>query len=242
MPSVTVWALESDYDKEAAGEFANKLLVYHQIENVFVRRVGKSRFPRSVTNPLKKAVKNYLKEDEYVIFVLDADGPISEQTRHGQSNSLINQVQRVLNDGEFSGQVFLIQARQEIEAWLLIDCLGIFCYFANENPRYRTKTRQDIQDTYQFSRIIRKYQKGDTELIVEVEMGGKGAKEHLEDFTADILLSLNPDMPPKNVKNNKYRESLSPKIAKSVEVSQDTLRRNNSLREFGELLQNCFPN
>jgi hypothetical protein len=87
--------------------------------------------------------------------------------------------------------------------------------------------------------LIRKYQRGDTQLIVEPERGGKGPKEHLRRFSREILLKLNPQMPRKNIKPNEYKENLSPDIARYIEINAETLQRNDSLQRLGELVSGC---
>ena len=84
--------------------------------------------------------------------------------------------------------------------------------------------------------MIRNKQKGDTEKIVEPESGGKGAKEYLKFFSEEILLKLNPEMPQRNVKNERYREAMSPEVAEHVVIDGETLKRNNSLRKLGDVL------
>ena len=93
-------------------------------------------------------------------------------------------------DKRLNGKVFLAQAVQELEAWLLIDCLGMFCHFASQRTQYREDCRSRVLANKAFDRLIRNKQKGDTEKIVEAESGGKGAKEYLKNFSEEILLKL----------------------------------------------------
>ena len=87
-----------------------------------------------------------------------------------------------------------------------------------------------------FARLVGRYQKGNTENIVEAEMGGKGAKEYLKKFSEKILRALNPNMPQRNVDKKRYHERMSPEVAKHVDINQETLRCNNSLRKLGRVL------
>ena len=240
MPSVRIWALESDYDAKAVECLANKLVTYLQLGNVFIRAVGKSAIPKrpkgSAANVLLRAVQNYLKQDNCVIFVLDTDGPMASHQRRQEPNSLINQVERVVVDSNLVGKVYLAWAVTELEAWLLIDCLGIFCYFASKRKPYKENCRKKVTAHRSFSSLIRNYQPGNTELIVEAEMGGKGVKEHLIEFSEGILLALNPTMPQKNISREKYREALSPDVAEHIVINNATLKRNHSLEYLGDLL------
>ena len=129
-----------------------------------------------------------------------------------------------------------MEAVHEIEAWLLIDCLGIFCYFASQRARHRKNCRGSVSANKAFARLIDNKQKGDTEKIVEPESGGKGAKEYLEEFSEQILLKLNPNMRRKNVENERYREAMTPKVAEHVVIDRETLKRNDSLRKLGKML------
>ena len=161
---------------------------------------------------------------------------MSSHQRRKQTNSLINQIEGVVKDNNLAGRVFLVQAVQELEAWLLIDCLGIFCYFASQRTRFRENCRDKVPTNHPLSQWIDRYQKGNTEGIVEAEIGGRGPKEYLAEFSEKVLLKLNPKMPQKNVERERYREAISPEMAKHVDINQQTLRRNNSLRKLGEVL------
>ena len=242
MPTVRVWTLESDYDAKAIKCLADKLGAHLQLGNLSIRAVGRNALPKrkikgaSLSDILRRATRNYLEEDACVIFVIDYDSPMSTHQRRQESNSLINQIERVVNDRRFEGKVFLAQIIQELEAWLLIDCLGIFCYFASKRSQYREDCRGKVSTNQSFVRLVGRYQKGNTENIIETEMGGKGAKEYLREFSEKILLTLNPNMPLRNVNRQRYREAMSPEVAEHVEINQETLRRNRSLRRLGSVL------
>ena len=242
MPRVRIWALESDHDAEAVKCLAYKLATYLNLNNLSIQSSGRSAIPkprssdRSSSDRLKKAVQNYLKEDACVIFIIDSDSPVSRHQRRLQSNSLFNQIQRVLGDRSLKDRVFLSSAVQELESWLLVDCLGIFCCFASKRQRYSNECREKVAQNNSLMQIVRKNQKGDTQLVVEAEIGGRGAKEYLVEFSEHILLGLNPNMPRKNVRADRYKEKMSPAIAKHVVINRQTLSRNNSLQNLGNLL------
>ena len=205
MPTVRIWTVESDYDRDAVECLANKLVAHLQLDNLSIQVVGNSALPRpnrqgsSLSDILRRATQNYLRRDACVVFVIDQDSPMSIHQRRREPNSLINQVERVVSDHHFRGKVFLAWAVQELEAWLLIDCLGIFCYFARQSPQHRTFYRDRIGQNSSFSRLIDHHQTGNTENIVEPVPGGPGAKEYLEDFSEQILRVLNPRMPQRNI-------------------------------------------
>ncbi len=239
MPTIRIWTLESENDAKAVKCLANKLVTHLQLANLSIQTAGPKAVPKrnqrgaSSSDTLRMAVHNYLRQDDCVIFVIDSDGPMSSHQRRQEPNSLINQITQVVRDRRFTGKVFLAQAVQELEAWLLIDCLGIFCYFASKVAQYRENCRDRVSANQSFRRLVRSYQKGDTEKIVEAETGGRGAKEYLIELSEKILLALNPNKTHRNITREQYRENLSPEIAEHVLIDQQTLRRNNSLRKLG---------
>ncbi len=239
MPTIRIWTLESENDAKAVKCLANKLVTHLQLANLSIQTAGPKAVPKrnqrgaSSSDTLRMAVQNYLRQDDCVIFVIDSDGPMSSHQRRQEPNSLINQITQVVRDRRFTGKVFLAQAVQELEAWLLIDCLGIFCYFASKVAQYRENCRDRVSANQSFRRLVSSYQKGDTEKIVEAETGGRGAKEYLIELSEKILLALNPNKTHRNITREQYRENLSPEIAEHVLIDQQTLRRNNSLRKLG---------
>ncbi len=241
MPSIRIWTLESDNDARAVKCLAEKLTKHFHLDNLSIRWAGKKAFRainkknRSSTDGLKAAAINYLKEDDCVIFVIDNDGPMSREQRRLQPDSLLNQIQRVISDNSLKGKVSFAPAIQEIESWLLVDCLGISCFFASK--KYGNKCRSRVSQNRALNRLVRSYQKGDTELIVEAEIGGRGPKEYLREFTMEILSELNPKMSNKDINRTRYRDEMSPGIAEFVEIDRDTLGRNKSLRRLGALLK-----
>lgn len=234
MPNVRIWTVESDNDAKAVKCLANQLATHLQLGNLSIRVSGKKELLER--NPLRKKVQNYLREEACVIFVVDLDGPMSMHQRRQEPNSLINQVTKIVNNRRFAGRVFLAQAVQELEAWLLIDCLGIFCYFASKRAQYRENCRNTVSADRALARWIARHQRGNTENITETQIGGKGPKEYLVEFSEQILRRLNPNMPQRNLRQRRYRETMSPDIAEHVVIDRETLRRNHSLRQLGELL------
>ena len=227
MSSIRIWTPESDNDRDAVLCIAKKIVQFYK-SDIKILHSTKDAYNQAVQkNWLDKAVKNYLKTSEYVIFLIDYDGIQSHAERLKQPNSLVNKITEVVN---YIDNAILIYMRQELESWLLVDCLGICCYFTkDENTRIK-------KDWIEFST---KNQRGNTELIVESIRGGKGAKEYLVDFSDSINLKINPNLAKKldNLKQKRYSESDSPQVAKYIEINQQTLARNKSLRDFAKYLQ-----
>ena len=68
------------------------------------------------------------------------------------------------------------------------------------------------------------------------QTSGKGAKEYLIEFSEKILSKLNPNLSPNDIKNARYRVTLSPKVAEHIEINNQTLRRNDSLKKLGDVI------
>lgn len=243
MSTIRIWALESDNDAKATRCLANKLVTHLQLGGVSIQTVEGQRFLKNrggrgtPGDRLRKAVQNFVNQDEYVIFVIDRDSPMSIHQRRQEPNSFINQIERIIRDHSFVGRAFFAPAVQELEAWLLIDCLGIFCYFASQRSQYRHNCRRKVSNNRSFTNCINRYQRGNTENIVETEIGGRGAKEHLIEFSKQILLLLNPNMSSRNVSRERYYENMAPELAEYVLINQETLARNHSLHKLGDLLR-----
>ncbi len=230
MSSIRIWTPESDFDSKTVLCIAKKIVAFYDSDIKVLdssERAYKDAVKTDQKDGLKKQVNIYLKTSVLVIFLIDYDGIQSHTQRSKEPNSLVNRITEVVNSIE---KAILIYIKQEFESWLLVDCLGICCYFTkDENTRIK-------KDWIEFST---KNQRGNTELIVESIRGGKGAKEYLVDFSDSINLKINPNLAKKldNLKQKRYSESNSPQVAKYIEINQQTLARNESLREFAKYLQ-----
>jgi hypothetical protein len=228
MPSVRIWTPESDYDRDAVVCIAEKIVGYNELD-LAIQSASKQGFNDVASKPngLQKAVNTYLKRNDLVIFLIDADGNQALDKRKGEKNSLVNRIEAVVKASE--GKAKLILMLQELEAWLLVDCLGICCYFTgNSQDRNQKKWEQ----------FAKKKQKGKTNLIEEANVGGKGAKEYLVELSKEILIEKNPKLKnkPKNLKQSQYSEDKSPKVAECLEINSQTIKRNDSLEEFAKCL------
>lgn len=197
MPSIRIWTLESDNDAKAVKCLANKLIGFRQHAPISIQTAGR----RKSSIQLKKAIQNFLKQDDCVIIVVDRDGPRAHRQRLQNSNSLINQIRQIEKDSNFVGKVFLVEAIHELEAWLLIDCIGVFCYFATKRAQhYRNNCRGKVLANISIRNLVNSYQKGDTEEIVGTGTDGKGAKEYLIELSEKILSKLNPKLSENDIK------------------------------------------
>ncbi len=229
MPSVRIWTPESDYDIDAVCCIAQKIVEYYEYD-LKIEYATKQAYNDAVSKPdgLKKAVNIYLKRNDLVIFLIDGDSEKSQSQRRKERNSLVSRIQLVVNSS--GGKAKLILMLQELEAWLLIDCLGVCCYFT-QNP--------DTRNNQQWIKFAKRKQPGKTNLIEEAVLGGKNAKEYLIELSREILIKINPNLLNKrqNLKQRQYSEDRAPEVAKYLEITNQTIKRNDSLEEFAECLK-----
>lgn len=228
MPNILLWTPESDYDNQTIKILAQKIIEFYRSQSHFqIFTMTKQAYIVAVQKDpqkgLQTAVNILLKQYDLVLFLIDTDSIQSQHQRLNQQNSYINQIRRVVNNKT----VFLVEIKQELEAWLLVDCLGICCYYTKQ-----ATTRNNAE----WQKFSQKYQKGDTQFIIEAELGGKGAKEYLEDFSDAINLKINPNLSQKlkNLKDKRYQEKDSPNVANHLLIKNQTLSRNLSLRQFAQ--------
>jgi hypothetical protein len=229
MPSVRLWTPESDYDRDAVCCIAKKIIDFYGCD-LKIDYASKQAYNDAARKPegLKKAVDIYLKGNDLVIFLIDADGIQSQAQRLRERNSLFNRIQEVVNIS--GGKAKLILILQEVEALLLVDFLGICCYF--------TKNTQN-RNHQEWINFANRKQLGKTNLIAEATPGGRNAKEHLEELSQEILIKNNPNLrnKPRNLKDLKYQEEQAPKVAEFIEINNQTIKRNDSLEEFAQCLK-----
>jgi len=222
MASIVIWTPESVYDSQAVVCIAQKILKYYGF-NIEIVEATKQAWNQAIKEPdgLKRAVDIYLKQHELVIFLIDADGVQSQTQRRQEPNFLINRIKRVV--AQSKERALLILMREELEAWLLADCLGICCYFTQS---------EETRNNPDWIKFAQKNQRGDTHLITEAEPGGKNSKEYLINFSKKILKKINPKLKEQDLKKRQYHESLSGEVAKYMEINQQVVNRNSSLIEF----------
>lgn len=226
MKKIRIWTPESDTDSRAVQCLAKKIVKFYSKE-ILITTATKSAYNTAARTDegLRNAVNIYLKQDDFVIFLLDYDGIQSYNQRKNEPNSHINKITSVIK--KLPDKTMLLYMCQELEAWLLIDCLGICCYFKNSEVLRLDK------DWIKFSQ---KYQSHRTDLIVEAERGGKNAKEYLVNFSRKIIKEINPKIKPKDINQKEYTENISDRVAEFIRINKETINRNNSLKEFADLL------
>ena len=230
MTSVRIWTLESKNDARAVRILAQKLISHLRLSNISIQTASERPTSREA---LRKKTQYYLMQDDCVIFVIDRDGPMSARQRQQEPDSLINRIKWVIKENSFTGKVDFAPAVEELEAWLLIDCLGILCYFASKHGHYKESCRNIFSTNQYFNQLVKRHQKTNTEKIVDTATGNSGAKKYLTEYSEKILLRINPNI---KAEETRYRPAMSPEVAEHVLIDEHTLRRNSSLRRLGKAL------
>ena len=112
MASIRIWTVESDYDAEALKSLADRLTTNLKLDDLSIQTVGSKAFllsngsDESLNGELKKAIRYYLGQDDYVIFLADSKGSVSARPCPQKAGALIEQIKQVVVDPDFAGKVF----------------------------------------------------------------------------------------------------------------------------------------
>jgi hypothetical protein len=145
-----LWTPESENDKETVKNITEKIISFFNISQKRILTIGKKAIQTKIkgkldpANAFSTSIQCYLEDAKYIIFILDKDGIMTSANRQEEENSLINQVNRIVTDKNYKDRVFCVLAIEELEAWLLVDCQGIFCYFAENYSKYKSNCRSCI--------------------------------------------------------------------------------------------------
>ena len=148
MLSVRVWNLESDRDPKAVKFLENEFIRFRQLGDIAIRTAGRSTLRKChrkgapISSSLRKAIENYFKQDDYIIFLIDTD-----QQRQQESNSLINQLKQVVKDCGFSNKVFFVQDIQECDGSISTQWQRIVSRFRTEVESERKRFREEWDRT-----------------------------------------------------------------------------------------------
>ena len=148
MLSVRVWNLLSDCDAKAVRFLENEFIRFRQLGDIAIRTAGRSTLRKChrkgalISNNLRKAIENYFKQDDYIIFVID-----SEQRRQLESKSLVEQIRRIVKDGDFSDKVFFLTDIQECDDAIPTEWQSIVSRFRIEVESERKRFREEWDRT-----------------------------------------------------------------------------------------------
>ena len=148
MINVRVWNLESHRDARAVKFLENEFLRFRQLGQLAIRTTGRSALRRchrkgtSIRDSLRKAIQHYLKQDDYIIFVIDSD-----QRGQLESKPLVDQIRRVVKDGDFSDKVFFVPDIQEYGDAISTQWQRIVSRFRTEVESERKRFREEWDKT-----------------------------------------------------------------------------------------------
>ncbi len=148
MISIRIWNLESDRDAKAVKFLENEFLRFRQLGDIAIRTAGRSALRKChkkgapITDNFKKAIQHYLKQDDYIIFVIDTD-----QKHQQESNSLVNQLRHVVKDCGFSDKVFFASDIQECDGFISTQWQSIISRFRTEVESERKRFREEWDRT-----------------------------------------------------------------------------------------------
>ena len=148
MLSVRVWNLQSDGDAKAVRFLENEFLRFRQLEYLAIRTTAKSALRKChrkgtpITDSLRKTIQHYLKQDDYIIFVIDSD-----QRGQLESKLLVEQIRRVVKDGDFSDKVFFAPDIQECDDSVSTQWQRIVSRFRTEVESERKRFREEWDRT-----------------------------------------------------------------------------------------------
>ena len=146
MTSIRVWNLESDRDVQASKFLEDEFVKYRQLGDLAIRKTGRSALRKChrkgapIRSSLRKAIEHYLKQDEYIIFIVD-----SEQ-RQG-SKSLADEIRQVIKNCSFSDKVFFAPDIQNGESVTPTQWQSIVTKFRTEAQRDREQFRDEWDKT-----------------------------------------------------------------------------------------------
>ena len=148
MLSVRVWNLLSDHEAKAVKFLENKFIRFRQLGDIAIRTAGRSTLRKChkkgtpISSSLRKAIENYFKQDDYIIFVIDVD-----QQHQQESDFLINQLRQVVKDFDFSDKVFFGPDIQECDGAISTEWQRIVSRFRTEVESERKRFREEWNRT-----------------------------------------------------------------------------------------------
>lgn len=146
MISVRIWNLEFHRDTAAVKFLENEFLRYRQLAYLAIRTTGRSALRKChrkgtlLGGSLRKAIRYYLKQDDYIIFIVDSD-------QQGQSESLVAQIRRVVEDGDFSDKIFFMPDIQECRDSISTEWQRVVSRFRTEVESERKRFREEWDKT-----------------------------------------------------------------------------------------------
>jgi len=148
MLSVRVWNVLSDCDAKAVRFLENEFIRFRQLGDIAIRTAGRSTLRKChrrgtlLEGSLRKAIQSYLKQDDYIIFVID-----SNQRGQFKSKSLVEQIRGVVTDGDFSDKIFFMPDIQECNDVIPTEWQRIVSRLRTEVENERKRFREEWNRT-----------------------------------------------------------------------------------------------
>ena len=148
MISVRIWNLEFHRDTAAVKFLENEFLRFRKLGDIAIRTTGRSALRKChkkgtlLEGSLRKAIGYYFKQDDYIIFIVDSD-----QQGQSESKSLVAQIRRVVEDGDFSNKIFFLPDIQKCDGSIPIEWQRIVSRFRSEVESERKRFREEWDKT-----------------------------------------------------------------------------------------------
>ena len=125
MARVRIWTVEPNYDPKALKSLVDSLAANLKFNDLSVQTADSKGFlmpnkkgKESLNGKLQKAIRDYLKQDDYIIFFFDNDSSTSARQQIQELKTLINQIKQIVAAPGFAGKVFFAPGVQELESRL----------------------------------------------------------------------------------------------------------------------------
>ena len=144
MLSIRVWNLESDREAKVVRFLEDTFLRFRQLEYLAIRTVGRSALRKChrkgvpVSSDLRKTLRHYLAQDDYIIFIIDTD-----QQDLKESSVLVGQLRPIVKDSDFADKVFFLPDLQEWGSSVPTQWRSIVSHFRTEVESERKRLREE---------------------------------------------------------------------------------------------------
>ena len=148
MISIRIWNLVSDRDPKAVKFLENEFIRFRQLGDIAIRTAGRSTLRKChrkgtlLEGSLRKAIQYYLNQDDYIIFIVDSD-----QQGQSESKSLVAQIRRVVEDGDFSDKIFFMPDIEKYDGSIPTEWPHIVSRFRTEVESERKRFREEWDRT-----------------------------------------------------------------------------------------------
>lgn len=195
MLSARVWNLESDYDTQAVKFLENEFAKFRQLGQLAIRTTGRRalrkchKMGKPSSGYLSQAIRHYLNQDDYIIFILNSEIPGPDYQGGRELNPLVDQLRRVTKIWDFSNKVIFAPEIQEfrspVAAWwekvvsdFPAETEGDQKQFREGWDRIMTRIHDIFENTSDdkltsdLDAAIRRYQEGEVTLGRAAELAG----------------------------------------------------------------------